>query len=446
MKTNRNILKVSYTIILTLGLLGGTLYSVSAAESDLDPSFDSDGIVTTDFFSGSNDFGKAITVQPDGKIVVAGCSGIGVDARAVLARYNSDGSLDGGFGVGGIVAFPEDENGNGITGVTMDDEGRIVVVGYLNNSSGNADIGVARFLSNGFFDPSFADEGKLSIDFAGADERGVDIIVQSDGKILVMGNSYDGVNYTITLIRLNTDGTFDTGFDTDGIVEFPSEDETAGTAMAVDADGRIIITGVVYRSGVDYDIGVACFLSDGSFDSSFEGGGKMLIDFSGANEKGMDISVQSDGKIVVAGDTDFNVEDDFVLVRLSANGSFDDDFGTGGTVIVDLGYDEETVSVMVLQSDGKILMAGYAHNGSNEDVILACFNSDGSLDGEFGSGGVVTTDVGGGGDEGLDMALQNDGKILVAGITDTGSSLDFVVLRFLSGDSTQNYLPIFIME
>jgi uncharacterized delta-60 repeat protein len=446
MKNNRNTLKITYIIILTLSLLGGTLYAVSAAESDLDPSFDSDGIVTTDLFSGSGDFAKGITVQPDGKIVVGGSSGIGVDGRAVLVRYNSDGSLDDSFGVGGIVPFPEDDDENGITGVTMDDEGRIVVVGYLKNTSGDYDIGIARFLSNGFIDPSFADEGKLSIDFTGDDERGVDIIVQSDGKILVMANSFDGVFYTIALIRLNVDGTFDTGFDTDGIVEFPNEDETQATAMAVDGDGRIIITGLVYRSSVDDDIGVACFLSDGSFDPSFEGGGKMLIDFSGADEMSMDISVQSDGKIVVAGDTDFNSEDDFVLVRLNADGSFDDDFGTGGTVIADLGYNEEAVSAMALQDDGKILVAGYAHNGSNEDIILARFNSDGSLDSEFGSGGVVTTDVGGDNDEGLDMALQSDGKILVAGFTDTGSSLDIVVLRFLSGQSMMNYIPIVLLE
>ena len=147
------------------------------------------------------------------------------------------------------------------------------------------------------------------------------------------------------------------------------------------------------------------------------------------------VAVQSDGKIVAAGYSDNGSNDDFALARYNTDGSLDATFGSGGKVATPVGSSNDYAYSVAIQSDGKIVAAGLSSNGSNDDFALARYDSDGSLDTGFGTGGKVTTAIGSAGDYALSVAIQSDGKIVAAGYSDNGSNYDFALARYLGGPS-----------
>jgi uncharacterized delta-60 repeat protein len=168
-------------------------------------------------------------------------------------------------------------------------------------------------------------------------------------------------------------------------------------------------------------VAVARYNADGSLDSSFGNEGKMTTTFGSPPFDGLkEIAIQGDGKILLAGQAD----NDFGVMRLNADGTLDTGFGKSGTVKVDFSGGQDFVSGVVIQSDGKIVVAG----GGGDGFAVARLNSNGVLDTTFGSNGKVTTDFGTPYDSGSDVALQADDKIVVAGI----AASDFAVARYLS--------------
>jgi len=188
-----------------------------------------------------------------------------------------------------------------------------------------------------------------------------------------------------------------------------------GFSVALQPDGKIVVAG--YAGG---DFALARYNSDGALDTSFGSGGKVTTDFGGSyHPDGFSVALQPDGKIVVAG----YAGGDFALARYNSDGALDTSFGSGGKVTTDFGGSDAGYSV-ALQPDGKIVVAGYA----GLDFALARYNSDGALDTSFGTGGKVTTDFSGGRDVGYSVALQPDGKIVVAGY----AGVDFALARYNS--------------
>ena len=145
----------------------------------------------------------------------------------------------------------------------------------------------------------------------------------------------------------------------------------------------------------------------------------MTTDFGGSVDRAFAMALQPDGKLVVAGDSDAN----FALARYNSDGSLDAGFGTGGKVITSFGGTDQA-SAVILQPDGKIVVAGQTDTGVSIDFALARYMPDGSLDGAFGSGGRVTTNfIGNSDDLGSAVALQSDGKIVVGGTSDDNFAL-----------------------
>jgi len=159
----------------------------------------------------------------------------------------------------------------------------------------------------------------------------------------------------------------------------------------------------------------------GDLDPSFGTGGKVITDFTDmlfrpSSDQAQELALQADGKIVLAGSSYNGAGGDFALARYNPDGSLDTTFGTNGTVTTDFGADyEESATTFALQADGKIVVAGSSYNGTGDDFALARYNPDGSLDPTFGTDGIVTTDFSGDSDSANDLALQADGKIVVAG-------------------------------
>lgn len=180
-------------------------------------------------------------------------------------------------------------------------------------------------------------------------------------------------------------------------------------AVAMQSDGKIVAAGESYNDNNGWSFALVRYNSDGSLDTTFGTGGKVLTNI-GAGAR--DIVIQGDGKIVAAGYS-YVTPNNFVLVRYNSNGSLDTNFGSGGMVLTTLGGGVSALAVQA--TDGKIVAAGYSFNGIGNDFALARYNTNGTIDTTFGFGGTVITASGGMGVGASDVAIQSDGKILAAG-------------------------------
>ncbi|MBA3649464.1 MAG: T9SS type A sorting domain-containing protein [Chitinophagales bacterium] len=279
----------------------------------------------------------------------------------------------------------------------------------------------------GSLDLTFGSGGKVTTDLGSSYDVGHSVAIQSDGKILVAGKFDNGNNIDFSLVRYNSDGTLDNTFSSDGkvITDFGSSDDD-GWSVAIQIDGKIVVAG-----SLESDFAVARFNDDGSLDSSFDSDGKVTTAINGY---GFSVAIQIDGKIVVAGTGNGG----FALVRYNSDGSLDNTFGSGGIVTTDFGNSDDEGASVSIQSDGKIVVGGFSDNGSDYDFALARYNSDGSLDNSFDSDGKVTTDFGSVDDLGNSVVIQSDGKIVVAGQSCNGYTCNFALVRYNGDGSLDN--------
>jgi uncharacterized delta-60 repeat protein len=390
------------------------------------------GKLVTDIGSGTSDGGSSVTVQADGRIVVAGSSRDGINADFAVVRYNTEGSLDTSFGVGGKLVT---DIGSGTSdfgaSVSLQADGKVVVAGSSSNG-GNSDFAIVRYNSDGSLDTSFNGTGKLVAGDSREFDDATSVTVQADGKIVVAGYSTVGLHVDFAVRRYNTDGSLDT------IFTVPSKRTNIGSSdrgfsVTVQADGKIVVAGESHN-GISEDFSLLRNNADGSLDTSFGVGGTLVIDIGTSTfEGGNSVTVQADGKIVVAGYHDNGVSFDFAVLRYNTDGSLDTSFNGTGKLVTDIGGPFEGGSSVILQDDGKIVVAGISQNGNDSDFDFAVlrYNADGSLDNSFGVGGKLVTDIGSGtSDGGGKVTLQTDGKIVVAGSSSDGGNGDFAVVRY----------------
>ena len=424
-----NVYEVEVTADDQISTPDSQLISVTVTAANEPPTFDvGDGIVTTDIGSTDN-IGNGITIQSDGKIIVSGRSFNGSDYDVALVRYNTDGSLDNTFGVGGKLVTDFAGGDDQSFSVTMQTDGKILTAGYSYNGT-NYDFALVRYNTDGSLDNTFGVGGMLTTAIGATADIGYSVTVQSDGKILVAGYSVDGLDKDFALVRYDSDGTLDTSFSVDGklTTDFGSN-EDIGYSVTVQTDGKILVAGES-KNGSFSDFALARYNSDGSLDNTFGVGGMLTTAIGSGPEIGQSVTVQPDGKILVAGRSYNGSDLDFALVRYNSDGSLDTSFNGDGMLTTDFGSGIDVGFSVTLQTDGKILVAGYSSNGANTDFSLARYNSDGSLDTSFDGDGILTTAIGSGDDAGLSVILQPDGKILVAGQSDNGSNLDIGLVRY----------------
>ncbi len=203
--------------------------------------------------------------------------------------------------------------------------------------------------------------------------------------------------------------------------------------IVAQSDGKIVVSGFSTSASLQ-DFSIARYNVDGSLDTTFNGTGYNIVNMAGPQDVGYRVVVQSDGKYIVAGQADSASTDDFALVRFNANGTLDTTFGTGGKVVTQSTSNTDQARDVVVQTDGKIIVVGHYGDNTNQskDVSLVRYTSIGAIDTTFGTNGRVITPVGSGtaNDEGRAIALLSDGKILVGGLTDKGTDYDFMMLRY----------------
>lgn len=446
------------------------LVTVGAPAGDLDPTFGTNGKVVTDFRVLVPDQAIGITLQPDGKIIAVGTTGMQpifgdttsdtTLADFAVARYNSDGSLDPTFGGGGRVITDFYGHHDVAFSARVLANGKILVVGYANHPPLDDDVALARYNSDGSLDTSFGSGGKVTTDLFGDYDAAYSLIVLPTGKIVAVGSSwrpFSGDDFA--LVGYNADGSLDTSFGSGGKVATDMgqnfDDLAVGSFFA---SGKMVLVGstnyslftdssskALGRPNIygDGDFAVARFNLDGSLDNSFGAGGKVITDITGGEDMAVAAALQPDGKIIAAG-TRSSLSQDFALVRYNPDGTLDSSFGTGGKVYTDFGGHDIAFS-LVLQPDGKIVATGVVDLSiifvtpafrpnvelPHAQFGLARYNSDGSLDSTFGAGGKITTDFFGTNGFAVGSVQQTDGKIVVVGSAYT-SVIDssFVLARY----------------
>lgn len=475
---------------LVVGLLAFSLTACGGSDSvssspvgTLDKAFGKtgDGMVTVSLGAG-NDSTNGMVVQADGKALLIGSSSSSstvsgtTSTNITVERFNTDGTLDTSFGAGnsdgspdGVVSLSLGNGNEKGTAIAVQEDGRIVIAGTTTSVSGNLskNVVVARLKADGSMDSTFGTandgtpDGVVNVSLSDGDDVANALTIQSDGKIVVAGTTSSTSGDNIAVVRLNTDGSLDTAFGAgtsdgspDGVVTLSLGDGSdSAEAIAVQADGRLVVAGnsTATSGNGSKNIVVARLNTDGTMDAYFgtanDGSpdGVVNVSLSDGNDVAHALAIQSNGKILVAGTSSNASGNNAALVRLNADGSLDTGFGVGvsdgtpdGVVGLSLGNgDDESVAIRV-QADGKIVVTGNTTStGSSSNVFVARLLADGSLDTGFGNAndgtpdGFVNLSFGDGNDFARALALQADGKILVAGDRVNGNSSDITLARLL---------------
>lgn len=397
----------------------------------LDISFGTGGKVITDI-GGFNDVGWSVVTQSDGRIIVGGYGNFTTDSsRFALVRYNNDGTVDNGFGMAGKVRTAFGASTGRILSVALQNDGKILVAGGA-ESSGNCDFALCRYNSDGTPDTTFGSNGKVTTDLGRPADYIQSIAIQADGKIIAGGASGFWYNYDFALTRYEINGNLDTSFGTGGkIITAVGNYIDDASSVAIQNDGKILIAGQSWNDAdTSYSFAILRYNSDGTPDNSFDADGKVITDFVQSDDRTGSVIVQSDGKILACGWSASYTGGDFALIRYNTDGSLDTTFGTGGKVKTAMGANALWRNSAALQNDGKIIVAGFQTTASGNDFSLAAYNSDGSPDNSFGSNGIAITDFGSNDDKALSVVVQGDGKIVASGLTFNGSNFDFAIARY----------------
>ncbi len=407
--------------------------TVMAQPGSLDLSFGTNGIVITPGPAGySSTNALAIVVQPDGKIVGTGFTYNSVTNTQdyCTVRYNTDGTPDIGFGTNGMVITSVNTHDDYGKALAVQSGGKIVVAGSSSFNGSNFEIALVRYTTAGALDPTFGSAGLTTLRL-GVTCHPTDIKIQGDGKIVISGYAFNGSFNYFVCARFSQDGVPDGTFGTSGIVSTPINlvDDEAN-ALLIQPDGKIVLAGWSFDSTPKDDFALVRYNTDGILDNTFGSSGKVIAPIGAGFDYGYAVAIQPDGKILVGGYS-INANNDFSLARFNTDGTPDVSFGTGGIVITAVGPGDEEAYSLAVQADGKILLSGNSANGAfGSDVALCRYNSDGSSDITFGLNGIVKTSIGTSNDYALGMVLQPaDGKILVAGNT-FSSVYQILVMRY----------------
>jgi len=300
-------------------------------------------------------------------------------------------------------------------------------------------LGMSVFTPVAFALPPGGPGVRITIPISGTDDTAYAAAVDGAGNVVMAGATSTGKSVLASITRT---GQLNPAFGPDGFVLYDFSTSTdAWLALVHMSDGRYVGCGVYFNTqGTANDFIVARFLGDGSLDGTFNGTGYAVTPFllSGPGGDLFDqcnaVAVDSDGSIVAAGVTDADGPPHVALARYTADGALDGGFGSGGLLDINAGASTNASSeahALLIQPDGKLLVAGYASGTSNSDFLVMRLHADGTFDTTFGTNGIVRTPIGTGEDIGNAMVLQPDGRIVVAGtavITDNRH--DFAIARY----------------
>lgn len=396
--------------------------SLFALPGDLDTTFGvSGGYAVSDFGAAQRDERpRDAAIQADGKIVVAGrretlTAGF---FELLVARYNPDGTPDATFDGDGFFTLDVAGQLDSANALAIQTDGKIVIASGVGETISNAYI--LRLNPDGTLDPTFDTDGIAAIGNAG---EPLSMAIQTDGKIVFGTTFFNGFTTGTTVVRLNANGALDTTFDTDGRLTV-SPNLFRPNGLALQTDGKIVFAGQSTSSATLHDVSVIRLNTNGTFDASFDGDGVVQTALANQESEARCVAFQSDGKIIIGGSSTQPLttsRSDPTLIRYNSDGSLDTSFDGDGVKIVELLRNNEDNHFYDIaeQTDGKII--GISNRDGNfgffvrDDFFVTRFNSDGSLDTSFDTNGIAKSQWC---EDGTELVLQTDGKIVAAGSQD----------------------------
>lgn len=409
--------------------------------NNLDPNFGVGGVIVEDTISYSEE-AHDIVIQSDGKILIAGMKSGSGKLDNVVIRYNTNGTRDNTFSTDGVAMAPSGIPGQISPVIALQSDGKIVLLCNSYNGS-DMDFQLVRFNTNGTIDLSFGVDGFVHTDVGMVDNIPGDIVVQDDDKIIVVGTGTGPNLEDFLVLRYNYDGTPDHTFSDDGLVitDFDGHRDYAN-CVALQSDGKIVVGGLIHGNSGDTTnfFGLARYHTNGSLDLLFSDDGRQT--FPGGYWGLAGLGIQSDGKIIAAGTIVNNYNNDFVVYRITTSGIAD------GFTIQDFGA-TDFCEDMVVQSNDKIILCGVKGGNSAVEIDFAVIrlNPDLNADTTFAVNGQAATDLGDSFDYGRAVAVQSDGKILVTGSKLANYEGKFATVRYnaLARDPTLLDKPGFIV-
>ncbi len=407
------------------------IIQLQAQPGTLDQSFGVSGVALGIYNSNYNS-GFGVAQQSDGKILNAGTISQASPDDFYMLRYLSDGTIDTTFGNNGSVSGPIGNGDDQAFDIIQQADSKILLVGAYDNNI-ERDVFIRRYDSTGTLDAGFGNGGMVSTDFQnGSDDIALRVRIQPDGKILVCGSSADNLNNTssIILLRYNSNGTLDSTFGNGGKVSFGQlMGDQFASQFALQTSGKIVVVGATDDVNGLSDILVLRFLSDGSLDNSFNVDGIFTFDLLGDDEEGWALALQPDGKILVGGlGSTINGEDD-LLLRLDSTGNLDPSFNSTGILTKDHNQSLDYITSILIQADGKIITIGQSYN-LKEKISLSRYLSTGADDNVFGNGGSFLYSLGNDDCNSNSAILQADNRIVITGSIETTTTSDNFIARF----------------
>lgn len=402
------------------------------ANGDRDLSFAHEGY--TDFLDVSS---PVAAIQTDGKIVVVGSAQNTQDFYAV--RFNSDGTLDAGFGTNGITITDAGTDGDFLTSVVVGPDGKIYGGGYI-APNGSYRFALIRYTANGQPDPTFGQNGIVITNFNDYNASIVSVAITPENKIIAFGNvsTPDGGDYA--LAKYNLDGSPDLTFNGTGqtTIDFGGYDN--GTAFAVNSDGKMYIA-AVNSYLVEEKFRITRLNADGTLDLTFNNGlGYCYTSFGNVNDILTNMLILPEGKLLIAGSTspgDYNLYN-VAVTRLNNDGTADTNFGTNGLVTSDILGTFDNNIILTRNANGQIIMGGYTDQSTGSfDFTLFRYSADGVPDASFGSGGSFLDFIPSSAFSYNYVFGQQDSKLLVLGASNDGVTKTFLS-RFNSNGSVDN--------
>ena len=440
---------------MSLALIAQT--PAAAADGDLDTSFSGDGWLIQNSHASGEDGWESVVFDGSGNIVAGGWwnnNGQTGKHSWAINRVTGTGQctnalkFDGNCGTNQFFSPRADH----ISEILIDANGKYVAVGsagtVTTGSGGDHQCTVTRFAANKNFqnkDTSFSGDGVVRPNFENSKHdwcKGG--AIDANGKIVIVGYVKHGATrYDATIGRLNADGSWDTSFDSDGKRTEHFDNDDIFQAVAIQPDGKIVAVGGSQWGHAAGNVLLARYNTDGSLDTSFGGGdGWQVTDFSN-QDRGWDVKIQSNGKIVIAGVGDYGGDTDDgrygIVGRFNPDGSLDTSFSGDGKVLVDHGGTTDWYTTLEIQSNQKIIAAGWTNLGGNgNDVAAVRLNTNGTLDTSFGGDGKVELDSGNSyADQIWGSALTPDGQaILLAGAVEGGGQGDHLLVQLAAASST----------
>jgi len=420
----------------------GAIEALALAPIGFTQTLGQSGIVTIDL--GDADHAAALMVQSNGSIFLAGNSTLANSVGFALARVDANGAPSGEWGNNGAVVVDVGPWADGATAIVSQPDGAVVMVGSSSRSSLLGDIALTRRLADGTLDAAFGQQGSVVTSVSPERDVAQAAILNPKGGILVVGSTLSAGLSSVLLLRYSADGTLDSNFGTNGAANLATPVgwiSSTGAAIAVTPDGRILVAGTSTLTGGAQHALIAGYTADGRLDSQFGTNGVVSV-ATGYLDRAEAIAIDAQGRIVVAGSTATGVDGsaDFLVLRLLANGTLDPSFGNSGKVVAALSSANDRAHAMTIDAQGRIVVAGEATVGSDVLVALARFDSSGQLDKSFSTDGIVTTTAanwtGNTTDIAYAVAAQADGTIVIAGdTTRKDNTTDLLAIRYLvNGD------------